>query len=1006
MPETLLLVSCEETAPGEYTQTSLYYTGILTQYLLTGSFDEIYREERITTFSCSPYAIPSGTIVEDRCVPGRGSDTRQARLIGRTGLFGLVSFDPYEYNAASCPIQAAFCDLRLDSPVLTPPTSPSQSDGEIIIGVLTSHPPVQYVLQGVNNTTGQFTGRFTGLSEGTYTIFAEDDLGCTAQFGPLVLSGRNPSTRYWLRFQDYEVRNDPQDPTVVTGFERNGTYYDFTTRLAVLVTESVPTLEPPYSRPTSELVDSYYLSDSVTFRQVYHDGSGDIRFVDTVVPPSGIGTGLRFVNIIKTDIDYPDTTGMVLLEATNDNAGGLITYTRAATNQQNTTGAFSGLTAGAHTFRATDASGQSTEETITMEDRYRPKWVLLSTDPFMQPSEVTIYERDYEGEVISMCGDGQGEALTRSWDGQSDPAAELPELVGQGVTVVLRTSNPLAFEVLSTGDDRRHRLDVRSGESKQLEFRGYTSPDLFRVSIHEGLPAVTINASCGLGTLRDTLFLNHVGAALAESGRWSKLHTLLHCLSRCDVNLPLYVGVQLREKLMRAADETLAAVYADRSAYGKTPVLAEVVEALLRPYKALVWQARGAWWVASELDLALLDDAEWTHYTLAGEVATPSLPPSKQGLDLWAIKYPGSLTQERHLVWVSPGAEQATVAAAKLVQANVKLQLRENNLPGGELQDWNATNTLPLPGWSEGPAQRVLGPKAGTYALELLVFNVLTAPMQTFPGADYSPIVLKFKARSVGVVPSGGPTPTATLRVQVLTDGVPDPNELTFQIPHGGPDGKFQEYSSTLPATTTGASVRLRISAIGLAPVELANVFLSILPALVEWPDSDQVTVVRPDGVLKAPDVELVHADAPRLNLIAPVQKMDVLAWRHALSLRDGTATTSWVRPGVRQPAPLLETAALDRLELRQSAQRTLSGSLLGYNGVGAMSFGQLVLSPDAPGRLLMVVSCEVQQFSGVARVVLRAIGSAPDAILPIGSRVTTSGSVRVLPSGGIRVLA
>jgi len=1000
MAIVLLRTVSVQSQPGEWDHTYTLYSGTYQSPAYTTEYGASYRSEA--------FELLVGDIVEDVCGIPRIGDTSGTRHVTRYAGNGVVSYDAPEYNATSCP--AATCDVVANggSAQIVLPTTPTASDGSIRLTATTSRPPLQFLLTGTNNTTGLASGHFTGLPVGTYTIRIEDAVGCIAQAGPFILiSDTGSGPRFWLK---YTVEPDLMDPQP-NRWLQIGYYYNFTTRAAgYSYGDYSPTYEPDYSRPTNEVVDSYYLPDNVTFRRVYHDGNGGLLFDDTVATPPA-GAGLRFVNIIRTDIDQGGSdTGRVLLEASNDGAGGVITYVRVATNEQNTTGSFSGLPAGPHIFRATDPSGQLVEETVTIEDRYRLRWHLVVIGNFAEPEEVLIYERDYDGEPERVCGDGDNEAITRAWTGQTDPAAELPELVGQSATVVLRSDNPLAFEVLSTGDDRRHRVDIRSGISQKLEFRGYASPDLFRVAIHEGLPAITINASCGLATLRDTLFRNHLGQNITESGRWPILHTLLHCLSRCDVNLPLYVGIQLREQLLTASEETLAAIAADRSAYGEEPVLSEVVEALLRPFKAVLWQARGAWWVASELDLALLDEAKWTQYSPAGEAEPDELPPPAEGLDLWAIKYPNFLSTDRHLVWISPGAEQATVAAAKVVQAVVKFQLRENNLPGGDLQDWNPAGTLPTPGWSGGPGLRIRGEKAGEYALRLYGDELLTAGMSTFPAPNYSPILLTFKARSQRpVAPQGEPAVTTEFRIVVLTDGLPDAQELSFAIPAGGPEAKFQEYSVLLPSNRTGQSVRLRLSTPGSGfGLDIAYLRLQILPALVEWPEQDQVTVIRPDGVLKAPDVSLVHADLPRLalapNEYAPAQDMDALAWRHALTTVAGKPTTLWNRPGVRLAAPLLETAALDRLELRQSAQRTLSGSLLGYAGVGAMSFGQKVISPDAPGRLLLVVSCEVQQVTGVARLTLRAIGAAPDNPLPDGARVTTAGIVRSLRSGVIRI--
>lgn len=1019
MAETLLQIFCTPTNPGEFQQTKLFYTGNLTSYLRDGTVvnEEIYRNEVTDSFTCSTYQLPAGTVIETRCVPGRGSDTRQARVVvtyNNTQGFGLVEIET-EYNSTFCPTQSASCDIVARIATQRPPDNATANNGVIDIFATTSFPPLKFVLNGTSNSTGVDTGRFTDLREGIYTGYVEDANGCQARFGPADLRiGVSLEDRTWLQYQAFEGG--------VSGrYDVIGDYYDAASRTAVPVEVRFTTLPDgfplSFSRPTAEELDAYYLSDSITYRRVYHNGTGGLRFEDSIVPggPGG-GTGtpgqLRFVNVIKTDIDTAGTnSGLVLLEATNDGVGGPITYALPALSQTSAAGAFANLAPGTHRFRATDTSGQSAEVDVNIEDAYRPRWQLLTEDVTREEVKVIILERGYTGALEDVCATADG-PLVRRWEGAgNDPLAEIPEIVGSSATLQLVTPDPRPFAVLATGDDRRHRMDVfRSGA---LEGRFYVTPDLMRVQVHEALPTISITATDGLGGLRDTLFENHLGQRVTY-GRWPVLHTILHALSRTDTNLPLYVNVQLRDVLMSDATEPLAATAHDRAAYGEgeeTPLLHDVLTALLRPYGACLWQARGAWWIASPLDMALAADPDaaalWTGYNPAGQRLLNG-PAAGRGLELWAVKNPGDLTQARQLEWKAPGAEQATTAAAKVVQATVKLQLRESGLPSGELQDWNAAGTLPA-FWGEGPAVRIVGEKAGTYALRLPAGGkVLSAPMQTYPDPDYSPVVLRLKAKCTAPKPAGGqPADPVALVVTVLTEGIPDPQLLRFEVPRGGAEAKMQEYSATLPASRTGFNIRLRLENSGAAPLEIGYVRAQILPALIDWPDQDTITVTQPDGTLLLPTVELVHADQPRLALspdvLAPAQRMDVLAWKHAFTLLDGRATSLWRRPSVRRPAPLLETAALDQLEQRTGEQRTLGGTLLGYAGTGALSFGQLVVSPDARGKLLWVVSCEVDDVDGSAVVVLRPIGEAPDALLPLNTRVTTSGAVRVTTDGAIR---
>jgi hypothetical protein len=1001
----LLRIQCTSIAPGEFVERRFFYN---TETRMTEETPPV------SAIACSAYERALDELIHTYCQGGQPSDTYQTQYRVFYAGEGLVRTETTP-NSTSCPVRPpATCDLGEPLIVAMPPSWSGATNGRIEITASSSKPPLKYLLFGTTNTTGVDTGIFTGLPEGVYAGLVSDAATCQQPFGPISLLFGG----LLLKSQSQPVYNDPGDPTRITGYARTFSVYDTATRTAIRDLVESGELYPDFSRPTDQQIDAYYLADNITYRQVFHDGNFDLAFRDTVVPPGGPGgTGqpgqLRIVNVIKTDIDTAGSaSGAVLLEATNDGVGGPLTYLFPALSQSNSTGAFANLAAGTHRFRVSDTSGQSAEVDVTITDAYRPRWRLTTQDVTRQALEVVILERGYTGAEDPVCATGSS-PLVRRWEGAgNEPLAEIPEIVGSSATVQLLAPDPRPFAVLATGDDRRHRLDVyRSGV---LEGRFYVTPDLMRVQVHEALPTISITATDGLGGLRDTLFENHLGERVTY-GRWPVLHTILHALSRTDTNLPLYVNVQLRDVLMSNATEPLAATAHDRAAYGEeedTPLLHDVLTALLRPYNACLWQARGAWWIASPLDMALAADADaallWTGYNPAGQRLL-SGPAAGRGLELWAVKNPGELTQARHLEWEAPGAEQATTAAAKVVQATVKLQLRESSLSGGELQDWNAAGTLPA-FWGEGPALRVVGEKAGTYALRLPpAGKVLSAPMQTYPTPDYSPIVLRLKARCTAPKPADGqPANPAVLVVTVLTEGVPDPQMLRFEVPRGGVEAKMQEYSATLPAARTGLNIRLRLENTSTAPVEIGYVRAQILPALIEWPPADTITVTQPDGVLLLPKVELVHADQPRLALspdtLAPAQRMDVLAWKHAFTLLDGRATSLWHRPGVRRPAPLLETAALDALEQRTGEQRTLAGTLLGYAGTGAFSFGQLVVSPDARGKLLWVVSCEVDDLDGSTAVVLRPIGEAPDALLPLNARVTTARAVRVTTDGAIRV--
>ena len=79
---------------------------------------------------------------------------------------------------------------------------------------------------------------------------------------------------------------------------------------------------------------------------------------------------------------------------------------RAATGEQNTTGRFTDLPAGPHQLRVQDATGNLLEVTITIEDRYRPRWFLATFAPGGTPVRVDLHGRDYAGGTTELAGTG------------------------------------------------------------------------------------------------------------------------------------------------------------------------------------------------------------------------------------------------------------------------------------------------------------------------------------------------------------------------------------------------------------------------------------------------------------------------------------------------------------------------------------------------------------------------------------------------------------------------
>lgn len=998
MPEILTRILCQATTPGEYTRTEEYYTGDL----LTP-----FRQESAATFSCTVFELPVGAELSRFCGPAADpDDTGGALYIIRYAGGGTYSIDDPVNNSPDCPLSQTG-DLLLieDVEVTLLQTSGQPNRWRLQASASSSAFPLTFTLSGqdpVVITAPPGNGNPFGTASfvvpaGRYVISVFDSADGNGNFNEVTVGMETPEAgapETDLRSFVYPFQEtDPQTGAVVReGFERVGDAYDRATRTAVPFRYGTSGPEgQAYSRDTNEEIDRYLLADNRTLRRVFHDGSGGLRFEDTV-PAEEVLTGdLELLNLIKTDIDQSGTaTGRVWLEA--DSPAPPISYTLGT--QTNATGQFSGLTAGAHEAVLTDAAGRTLRAPFTIEDRYRVRWQLLTDDLDSEALNVYILERDYTGDPVRICG--AGSPVQRGWDGiGTDPLAPFAEVSGGTVTLTLRTSEPRQFAALSLSDDRMHRVDVTRASTDALVFRGYVAPETYREPLLSGGQEVTVLAADGLGGLSDREFLNH--RARQMRGRRPILSTILHCLSRTDTNLPVYVAANLRETGMSATGEPLLEAWSQRTAYGtdeqKPATCREVLEALLRPHFLHLCQREGAWWLEAipEIDAP----TAVRRYTMEGLPAL--LPAPTAPLPLHIVPSEDA-TGPRDLYWITAAQMLELTPAAAAVRSAVKLQLEENQLQNGDLQLWTPTLDRPQNWTVSGglPVARVNADKVRQYWLELRpstdpAAGLTSSPVRNLAGQDAAPLRLSLTARALGL-PSipGEPVPDkriVRLSVEILIDGTPEPETIDFEF-ESGPKMETQE--TFLPNGLPAGQLRLRLLAPVLVsgpasttshPVRLLveSVKLAIIPAAREWPDEDTFTALNAArGYVLLPTVELAHADIPRLALAnglpAAVSQMNTDAWRHGLSRANRTATETWRRPGqpVADALPLLERAAVERLELRTVPGVGLAGIVRGP-AVWRLGVGSMLDSADADGQF-MVVSCRHDERLRQATIVVRRL--------------------------------
>ncbi|UOR05870.1 DUF1574 domain-containing protein [Hymenobacter aerilatus] len=787
-----------------------------------------------------------------------------------------------------------------------------------------------------------------------------------------------------------------------------------------------------YVIPESQPIDAYFIG--TIYRQwFFHLQNPDLpwseenrdRFYyeDTDTKAESTSGDLRIIDIIKNDIDESGATnGSAWIIATSPSLP--LKYQISTTNfsESNDTGQFENLAPGTYEVLVTDAQNRRAVDSFEIEDRYRPRWRLLYSDLKGVNLETYIFERDWEGDVTDVVGTGSPVEL--SWDSGSSKAGYLPESIGANLVFNLRTQVAQQFVDTILKDDRSHRVDhYRAGK---IQFRGYVNSTSYSEKLLGPNQEVQLTATDGLGDLRNTFFLNH--KAEKQAGRTNLLSTLLSCLSRCDVNFPLNIGLNLRDRLMAETGDPLQLAYGHREAYQKqdsdstAPTTVEdtvdmrtVVDAILRNFNAFLYQREGAWYIVS------LNEAPFTYdvrsWSPAGKLIGNTTGGTAQ--DALRILPPTNATESNELFWINANQNRTTIASANVVKATVPLLFQDNLLKNGGFQDWSSPSK-PLDWTLNGTIGTSIakGEKAGERAVKISGYTgtiqngsyLLSSEAPHLTGQEEEVYELKVKAKTESAIdPYSSEEVTVKLLFQIVCDGQPYGEIIEFEL---SSKDKWKENKVDLPLGLPGQQVRIRvlnpISVSGNSVTYLSSVALSIRPFNQDWSETDEDHISRMNEIsqtgIKLEDVELVHADLPTPpgandRALKPLG-MDIYAWKHALSLEDYTATWEWKRPRDTKYTSLLLTAANDRISLRLTATDEITGEVSGP-GFNALSVGVMLDLPteNISGRF-MVISCFKREKDRIAQITLKKLapgsyGEETENLTPNNARIANINGVK-----------
>ncbi|MGY3091077.1 hypothetical protein ACVWYF_004141 [Hymenobacter sp. UYAg731] len=348
----------------------------------------------------------------------------------------------------------------------------------------------------------------------------------------------------------------------------------------------------------------------------YSNGQGGVTDSGAGIVSS---TRLEVANIVYFHPPTPTSaTGGVLVEAVSFDdvltadqqaAGGPFpryTLLDAAGTEQatNTTGRFGGLLAAAYTVRVRNQAllGLLVDVPVVLTARYGLKWQLRFVDVRVgKACRLELWARGYAGPALDLCGQDEPVSLETEGFAGGNTQADLPDSIGSSLTMRLKTLPGALADLLV--DDRACRADFYYDEA--LEFTGYVQPEIYEEPMVGLAVAVELTATDGLAALKDVDFAGHVGQELRA--RRPVLNTLLHCLSRTDLALPVAVFTNRRALEMSSDEQPETDLYTDRLAYapaGKPMDLRAVVNALCALLGGTLVQRNGRWEVRSALEMA------------------------------------------------------------------------------------------------------------------------------------------------------------------------------------------------------------------------------------------------------------------------------------------------------------------------------------------------------------------------------------------------------------------
>jgi hypothetical protein len=724
-------------------------------------------------------------------------------------------------------------------------------------------------------------------------------------------------------------------------------------------------------------------------------------------PPTPTGTGGLIVEV-HSSADVDPAANDPLYYRVLDEAGTEL--------QENQTGRFDGLPAGAYQWQVTNGT-VTIQQPFTLACAYGKRWAFSFTDEKNGAAcRLEKWVLGYSGPVDTLCGDTHDpiQLEAQGLEG-GNTQGDLPDSIGSSLSMLLRTAPAELQDVVL--DDRACRTDFYYNNG--LRFTGYDQPEIYEEPLLSGTIGVKITAACGLASLKDVDFAGHIGQELR--GRRPLLTTLLHCLSRTGLSCPLSAYTNRVAAEMTTDDVPELAAYSDRLAYvddDKPLDLRTVVNAICQALGGTLVQRRGEWHIISALEAAAETSgriygpagASYNLDTLpspAGRIVPPRI--AEKALNL--PPYPRAVWH-----WLEASQVRQRRAGWKFYTGTGDAGFADNALRQGayfsDADFWDASGTAMRPeaGWRPSPGGFPLSlVEAGASSKEVATLwpygtngylESELAPVEA--GREGLPMELSVQAKALG-----SPDQVASLWVELIayrTNAGPVSMGavLNFKTVAGLSEG-FTTAKAMVPVglLTEAFAVRVRVHAYTAFPLRLTpaggtgtfllvkSVGVQVLPQGAKWEGESSFVASGPGGSVRpGSPLEVFHVDAPAN---AGLFRGTAYAFRKTLTYGPVDPLTQWARADDLQLSPLLDSNVLDTMALRANPSLVLSGTVHCL-GNPPEPLDAIDAPYDVNGRRFLVGSRTWHVRPARAEVTLIEIGEgeyiAPEPALPDGLRI------------------